>query len=227
MKEKILAQLKLKFAGVQTVLLGLIADKLSASVTEESAIEGAIANLEQLPVSITDFAKMLQTEGDRRATEAATTRENTLKEKFNLVAKQPGTPPANPPAAGESNDETSKAILELKAELEAMKQKDIFAGLRSKATEALKAKNVPEKFFGSILAVRELKSEEEVNSIVETVTTSWNDFQQELTDKGLGNIPKPAFGNPNQTGISAGVEEYVKSKTEAGTPASPLGGKQL
>jgi len=225
MKEKILAQLKTKYAGVQTSLLGLVADKLSATVTEDSAIEGALANLEQLPVSITDFAKMLQTEGDRRATEAATTRETSLKEKFNFTAKQAENPlPATPPA-NEGNDETAKAIQQLKAELDAMKQKEIFAGLKSKAAEALKTKKVPEKFFDSIIASKEFKTDEEVNGVVETIATNWTDFQQELVDKGLSGIPKPAFGNPNQSGISAGVEEYVKSKSE--TQALPLGGKTL
>jgi intracellular sulfur oxidation DsrE/DsrF family protein len=230
MKEKILAQLKAKFAGVPTVLLGLVAEKLSATVTEETAIEGAVADLEKSPISIQDYAKLLQTEGDRRATEAATTRENTLKEKFNLVAKTGNPDPGNPNPQPTPENETQVAILKLQKELELLKQKELSAAYRDKVVSALKEKGVNEKFFKNALTIAKFEKEEDISTFVDTVTASWTEFEQELTDQGLKAIPQPAFGNPTDTGISAAVNDYIQSKgtgKETNAGASPLGGKQL
>jgi hypothetical protein len=111
MKEKILAELVKKFPGLSKEFLGFWAEKMAVKTTEESAIEGAIGELEKLPIPLTDLAAAFQKEGDKRATEAATTRENSLKEKFDLVEKKAA--PAKP--AGEDNkpgDDTGYSKLE-------------------------------------------------------------------------------------------------------------------
>lgn len=221
MKEKILAQLKLKYAGVQNNLLGLVADKLSTTVTEESAIESAVADLEKLPISISDFAKMLQTEGDRRATEASTTRETTLREKFNLVEKTPNNPPAKDPPA---DDPTAKAIADMKKQLDELKAKETLQQMRNKAITALKTNNVPEKFFDQIITDKAFNTEEEVTGVVDTITNSYREFEQEMVDKGFGSHPKP-MGSPTKEGVSASVAQYIAQKSPEAT--NDLGGKKL
>lgn len=71
MYEKILAQLIAKHSGVPKVVLGLLAKKIEPKVTEESQIEGAINDFEtNSPVTVKDYADLLQSESDKRVTEA-------------------------------------------------------------------------------------------------------------------------------------------------------------
>lgn len=222
MKEKILAQLKAKYAGVQNVLLGLIADKLSATVTEESAIEQAIADLEKSPLSITDLGKLLQTEGDKRATEAATTRETTLKEKFNFVEKS-----ADPGKDKGKDDEnpTLKAIQEIKQELASLKNEKVHGTLRNQLIEALKGKNVPETFFKKIIESKEVNKEEEITPLVDDIFNSYKAFEQDMIDQGFSKVNKP-LGNPNKEGVSDMVATFVDMKNGT-NKQNDLGGKQL
>ena len=71
MYEKILAQLMAKNPGVSKVILGLIAKKIAEKVTEENQIEGAITEYESnSPVTIAEYADLLQKEGDKRVATA-------------------------------------------------------------------------------------------------------------------------------------------------------------
>lgn len=223
MKEKILAQLKAKFAGVQNVLLGLIADKMATIVTEESAIEQAVADLEKSPFSITEIGKLLQTEGDKRATEAATTRENTLKEKFNLVEKSADPGKDEPGKSG--SDATLKAIQELKQELTDLKNEKAHGTLRNQVIEALKAKAVPENFFKKIIESKQITKEEEINPLVDDVFNTYKAFEQDMVDQGFSKVQKP-LGNPNKEGVSDMVATFVSLK-DGTNKANDLGGKQL
>ena len=91
-KAKILAQLVKDYPGLSKHVLGLIADKLAAKVTDESEIEGAIAELENTPISIKDYADFLQKETDRRVAAAAASKKADEEE----TDDDEETPPANP-----------------------------------------------------------------------------------------------------------------------------------
>ena len=67
MKEKIQQLLRAKFSGTPTIVIDRVADHLSQTVTEESQLETAIAGVEPL---VTSFATILQSETDRRVTDA-------------------------------------------------------------------------------------------------------------------------------------------------------------
>lgn len=71
MYEKILAQLMAKNPGVSKAVLGLLATKMVAKVTEEGQIEGAITDFESNSLlSIADYATLLQKDGDKRVADA-------------------------------------------------------------------------------------------------------------------------------------------------------------
>src|SRR5690606_19840109 len=102
MYEKILAQLVAKNAGVSKVVLGLIAKKLAEKVTEEDQIEGAISEYEtNSPVSIKEYADLLQQEGDKRVSEAL---------KKQKTDPTPPTPPTPTPPKDDDPNDVSKIV---------------------------------------------------------------------------------------------------------------------
>lgn len=225
MKEKILAQLKLKFAGVQNVLLGLIADKLSGTVTEESAIDQAIADLGKSPISITDLGKLLQAEGDKRATEAATTRETTLKEKFNFVEKEKTKGDPDQKKGEPDENPTLQAIADLKKEIADMKNEKVRGTLRNQAIEALKGKSVPENYYKKIIEAKEFAKEDEITAFVDEIANSYKAFEQDLVDQGFSRVPKP-LGSINKEGVSESVTTFIEMKNGSENK-NDLGGKKL
>lgn len=220
MKEKILAQLKAKYAGVSLVLLGIYADKLVAKVTAEDQIQGAIDELESLPITIQEQNLFYQTEGDRRATEAASTRENKLKEQFNFVAKnQPPTPPT-PPVQG--NEE----IEALKKRLDAFERNEIRSKRLSSAIHLLEEKKIPKRYYSKILEKSELAAEEDVQKAVEEIETDFTAFKQSMIDEGVLSIERPVFGvGVNPDSVSPAMQKFIE--TTQSDQSNPLGAKTL
>lgn len=194
MREKILAKLQAKFAGLSTTMLGLLADKLAAKTTTEDQIQGNIDELDNLPIPITEFAAFLQREGDRRATEAQATRERTLRERYDLVEK--GTPPPTPPTPpapgnpADPNDgirqDLAKALKRLD-EIDKREQRQI---LQNDFIKKLSEKGIP-----TVLAKgRSIETAEQLDAVVAEVESDYNAVKQELTNKGLGQMPAPVGG---------------------------------
>jgi hypothetical protein len=219
MKEKILAQLKQKFTGVSTVLLGLYADSIAAKITTETEIEGAISELENLPISIPDQNKFYQTEGDRRAAEAAITREANLKQQFNFVDKS-GTPPT-PPANPKPTDE----ILSLKARLDEFEKNQKRAVYLQKAQSMLTEKNIPKSFYSKVLEKMEFENDETIEAAVNEINTDFTSFKQSMVDEGLLLIEKPMFGESTSTGVSPAMQKFIELQSADQT--NPLGAKKL
>lgn len=226
MKEKILAQLKLKYAGVSVTLLGLYADKISAKVTADDQIEGEINELEKLPISIEEQNKFYQTEGDRRASEAASTREANLKEKFNLVSKadSPPTPPNphEPPKPPKPSDELEL----LKKRLDTFERNEVRSKHVNRATNLLDEKKIPKSFYSKILGKTEFESNEQIESVVSEIESDFTTFKQSMIDEGMLSVKTPVFGSPNTTGVSPAMVKHIAEKGAEGQSNS-LGSKKL
>jgi hypothetical protein len=204
MREKILAKLKEKFSGLSSTLLGQIADKLATTVTEESAIEGAVGELDKLPISLTDYANLLQKEGDRRVTEA----EKKWKE-TNPGQTPPKTEPAktNPPA-----DEMPSWAKALADEVKTLRQEKAQSTFRSKVAEKLKGK-VPDKFYAKLPLP---EKEEDLDQFISDIESDWTEIKQGDNNAGLSGTPTPAggIGAPKSTNVDKDIEAWATAGSE-------------
>lgn len=210
MQELILAQLVTKNAGVSKVVLGLIAKKIAEKVTEESQIEGAIADFEEKSVvSVADYAALLQSETDRRVTEA-------LKK-----AKEPDTPPnpADPPKPAESTDvagliaaEVAKALAPIQALTGQIQNSTKINGVKAK----LKAKGIAEDWADDIVIGEDFDEE----ATVARLEKKWNDAKQAIinTEVGEGRFIKGSGGGGN-----ANFEQSVKDWNVQSAPSKENG----
>lgn len=225
MKEKILAELKKKYPGQSLRLLGLIADKLAKTVTEESAIEGAIAELEKLPVNISELGNILQKEADFRVTEAKKKWENEKKPKPNGKTdpdededededEEDGVPPAGKNKS-KKRDRTPAWAKSLMEEIKVLKTEKVQGTIKSRLNDTLKDE-VPESFY-SEWALPE--KEEDFEPFVEKVRKKHQEHTQELANKGWSLTTPPAGsssagGKVNEKAIVADITAWGARKKE-------------
>lgn len=215
MREKILAQLIAKHAGVSKTALGLIADKLAKKVTEESGIEQAITDFDNA-VSITEYAADLQREADKRVGEA----------KKEWDKKNP--PKKDPPKTEEGedppkNDDTPAWAKSLMDEVKQLKTEKVQGGMKTKATELLK--EVPAHFWnGRALP----EKEEDLQTFVDSISADYTAFTQHLVDKGLMTATPPGGGGEsggggkdlNEKAIDANIKAWADKSKPAETSSS-------
>jgi hypothetical protein len=211
MKEKIFAFLKTKLPGVPKSYLNGVADEYSKTISEESEIETVLTDG---VVSVLKFsAGQIQTEGDRRATEATSTAISTYEEKYGLkdgkepTPAPPGTP--KPPTETPENDVQAQVAAALKAALEPITEKltaietqKLQENLSVKAKARLTELKIPEKFVGKI----NVNSDEEVEAFVESEKERYDEFRQDMVDNGQYiETPKSPIAD-----IGKDVKDYQK-----------------
>lgn len=214
MREIILAKLRAKFAGLPAHLLGRIADSLAKTVTTEDQIEGKITELDNLPIPLTDYATMLQTEGDRRVTEAQT----------KWKKENPGQPLPNneDPNKDKNKDQSTdpnaalaEQLKQLSTQLQALQQKQVTETLTGKLKERLKDKKIPEVFISKYSVLKE----EDLDSIAAAVETDFTAMKQELANQGFATTTVPQGGpiiGAAPTAVDADIDAWA-SKGKAAT----------
>lgn len=199
MKEKILAQLVQKYAGVSKKFLGLWAERLTTKVTEENQIEGAVNELDNLPISITDLAAEWQKEGDARV--------NTAKQEWVKNPPKPDNPKPDPkpePKPEPPKDDTPEWAKALIEQNRALSEK--VAGIEKEKTQGTikqqlseKLKDLPANYWSK----RALPdAEDKIEAFVSEVQ---DDYKTDFLDKGL--ITQPASGGSNKSNGKATKEE--------------------
>lgn len=212
-KAKILAQLQAKYPGVAKAILELVADKLAQTVTEETAIEGAISELEKLPIGIKEYGDLLQREGDRRVTEA--------QKKFKSEKGEDPNPP-NPGADPKSEpDETKKLLLELKQELAEMKKKDTQQTLSEQLNKRLTEKKIPLQLGKG----RTIETADQLDTIEQEIEADYAAMKQELANQGFAETPKPGGGGSGGDASQKTVEADIKAWAAASQPKPAEAGK--
>lgn len=220
MKDKILNLLKSKYTGIHSSLLGLVADKLSVKVTKEEEIEGAISELDNMIIPVSEYAKLLQTEGDRRVSDAI----NKIKSNPQQSQNQPSNqqqPQTTEPAKTGSNGKKSRfselvtLIKQQNEQIEALKTSFVTRTLNEKVTSVLESKKIAKSFYEPILNGKTFNSAEEIDTTVQQIEESYNVLKQELVNQGLSASPKPfsAVEQPNNS-----VLNDIKSWSEANAP---------
>ncbi len=233
MKEKILALLLAAFAGVRKDGLNQLANALALQVTTDDEAQTVVGKLtaDQVNAFVNDWRK----EADAEITKSNKTYEDGLKKKYDFVEKKTeegGTPPAQPTGildAAAIQEIVTKAVTAATQPLQTK-----IATLEGSATNASRRdllvkelENVPESYKAKVLKDFDRMSFQDADSFNEYLNDTKTDvatFSQELADKGLAGQGKPMFGSVSQSGVSTGVESYIKAKTDEG---KTLGGKEV
>jgi len=216
MRNKILAELVKKFPGLSKTFLGLIADKMAPKVTEESGIDQAITDFDNA-VSIKDLATEFQKDGDRRVSDAKKewdkahpkkdkeeTEEETEEEETDKGKKGKTKKPSDEPPAW------AKALMQ---QVQTLAKDKTATSIQTKLADKLKDK-VPASYYAG-WALPE--KEEEFDDFVAKIETSYTEFTQELTNKGLLSTVPPAGGN-GEVKASGKEEADIKAWAEKNKP---------
>ena len=214
MKEKLLALLVAKFAGVSEAMLEGIATKKAGSVSDESQLQSIVDGI--------DFGQVLQSNLDSKITDsnkkAIQNYEATHKLKNGKPVENPNPDP-NP--GGDPNDIATIVANAIKTAVEPLQQKiDGFEKEKhqetyiSKAKVQLKGKNVPDSFWSKRNVV--IESDDQLETVVSEIETDWTTFRQEQIDAGVM-IDKPASSsgsNSDSQGLANEIEEGTKEIVE-------------
>lgn len=196
-KVQILAALKVKYPGMSNELLGLLADKLSAKITEEDKVQAGVDELDNLPIPVSEFAAFLQKESDRRVTEATKTHEKTLREKYDFKDKGGAGDPEKKP--GEGDDLQTKLFQQVTAlanKLEEMEKKEKRQGLQDSFIKKLTEKKIPVSFARG----RIIESEDQIDTMLAEAETEYTELKQSLINEELGEAKAPIGGTPGSKG---------------------------
>lgn len=234
MKEKILALLQTKFAGVRTDGLNQLATTMALTVTTEEEATQTVEKLtaEMVGQFITDWRKDI----DSEITKANKTHEENLKKKFNFVEKgahlkdpepEPNPNP-NPPALTSEAIAAivQKAIEPFASELNSIKTTKVIETRKQLLSKELET--LEEEFRDPFIKAFDrmtFTDEEDFNSHLENVKSDVAKLNQSLIDKGLsGNRPIMSFGKSNKEGVSEATQAFINSQT---TDADKLKGKEI
>jgi len=203
MREKILALLLAKFAGVRKDGLAQLAASMALTVTTEdeaNTVVGAIT-ADGINAFVTDWRKEVDAENSR----ATKTYEEGLRKKFDFVEKKEPNPnpvptPDDAPAWAKSIIESNRAMAARIENFEKAKTVEQLAGV---ARTKLKEKGIPESFVGTI----SIESEDKIDEFITANETRYTAFKQEQINSGNW-VDKPASGGSG--GAEKTVEEYAK-----------------
>lgn len=206
MKEKILAELKKKFPGLQTEFLGFIAGKLTAKVTEETQIEGAITELDTI-LPIKEQADFFQSESDRRVTAAKAKFEAENKKDDKKEDKKDDQPKGDPKVPEELKS-IFETIGSLKEKLDNMEKEKKTSGLTEKLKSKLAEKKIPLKFADR----RTIESEEQLEAVLAEVEADFEEVKQELANEGFrSSAPPRSTGGANKLASKEEADLVVNS----------------
>lgn len=233
MKEKILALLTARFAGVRKDGLARLAQALSLQAADETEAGALVEKLtaEKVNEFVTDYRKDV----DKEVSDSNKTYEGNLKKKFKFVEKEgddDSGKKSDPDKKTDPNDiaaivaaELAKAVAPLQQEIAAFRGKEV-TKTRLQTLES-KLKDVPETFKSQKLkdfGRMNFETDEAFNEYLTETEADITAFNQELANKGLAGHGKPAFGKQSNDGVSTATTEYIASKT---AKDNPLGGKEV
>ena len=225
MKEKVLAFLKGKLQGTSESYLNGVADFYAKTITEETEIE---TTLNDGVIGLLKLnAGILQTEGDRRATEATKTAVKNAFEKLGLDenGKPKVTPPANAPAPDSTEAILAKLLDErlnpLQEKLAGFEKEKTQSQLMGKLTSKLKEKGIPESFYkGRNLNI---ENEAEIETFAASIDSDYGVFRQELAESGVViNVPQNAQGNVAEGKFGSKIAELKNAGASDGAEGKKI-----
>ena len=240
MKEKILALLLAKFAGVRKDGLEQLAKSMALQVDKE---EEATALVEKLTSEkVNEFVKEWRSSVDKEVSDGTKTHEATLKKKYDFVEKKdPKEPGKEPKEPADPNDIATVVANAVKAAVEPL-QKEI-AGFKGEKLSETRQQQFEAKFgilpadntLATNFKAQRLKdfkrmnfeSDEAFAEYLSEVETDITAFNQELANSNLSGQSKPMFGKKDADGVSSPVKSYIASKKDESEQGKALGGKEV
>ena len=221
MKEKILALLQSKFAGVRKDGLNQLATIMALTVMTEEEATSAVDKLTEQSVGqfVTDWRKDV----DSEISKANKTYEDGLRKKYDFKEKGNPNPPTHPnpptpptelnadaiaaivqkaiePFASELNSIKTTKVVETRKQLLAKELEGLDEGFRTPYLNAFDRMN--------------FKDDEDFNTHLTNVKTEVAKIQQSLIDKGLSQQSKPMFGSGN---AKTDEDAFVQNMKEINT----------
>lgn len=229
MKEKILALLLAKFAGVRKDGLTQLATALSLQVTTDDEAATVVGKLtaDQVNSFVTDWRK----EADSEISKANKTYEDGLKKKYDFVEKKAEPEPGKDPGKvdGPIDSKAIQAIVAeaVKAVVAPLQQKiEAFeSGNTTQSRKALIEKELevsPAKFKEKILKDFErmkFDNDESFNSYLNETKEDVKALNQDLADQGLSAHGRPFRTAKTDSGkeVSSGVQDFIKTQAKDST----------
>lgn len=199
MKEKLLALLQTKFAGVRKDGLNQLATIMALTVTTDEEATSIVEKLTEQSVGqfVTDWRKDV----DSEISKANKTYEDGLKKKYDFKEKGIPNPPNPPTPPTELNADAiaaivQKAIEPFASELNSIKTNKVVETRKQLLTKELEV--LDEGFRTPYLNAFDrmnFKDDEDFNTHISNVKTEVAKIQQSLIDKGLSQQSKPMFGS--------------------------------
>jgi hypothetical protein len=214
MRDKILAELNKKYLGLSKKVLGLLADNLVKTVTEESQIEGAVAALDNLPITPKEYAEFVQKEGDARVTEAL------KKAKPEKEAGDNDDPPKDESNPADPNAKLMKMITDLSNKVDGFQKEKVQTTLSQKLQAALTEKKIPLQLAKG----RVIEKEEDLETALADIEADWTTIKQENANAGFSSTSTPVGGGVNTVkpdAAAADIKSWAdKGKAQAVTATS-------
>lgn len=236
MKEKILALLIAKFAGVRKDGLTQLAAALSLqfNTDDEAATFVGKITAEQVNTFVTDWRK----EADSEISKANKTYEDGLKKKFDFVEKKAESDPEKMEQVKIDGPFDAKAIQSIVAEavkaVVAPLQQKIEAFESGNTTQSRKAflekelSDSPLKFKEKVLKDFErmkFDNEDNFNAYLNETKEDVKALNQDLADQGLSAHGRPFRSSRQDDGkeVSSGVQDFIKTQAKE----APAKGKDV
>lgn len=204
MKEKLLQLLATKFSGVDNVILQRIAEKKSEGIENDEQLNTVVDGI--------DFAYILQSEADRRVTDATRTAISNYEKKYGLKEGKPVNPqepkkPDTPPAPPEGEN---KEIVKLREQISEMA--NLMSGLTKQVTVSQKVADakamftkaqLPEKWFSRV----DVTSETPVEDQIKALNDEYAELKQSVIDEQIrSGVVVPEISG----GADKSVDDYKK-----------------
>lgn len=220
MKEKLLVALKTKYKtfGFGDKAFDGVADYLSKTVTEESAIETAISGVEGL---LKAFQGDIDTVRNEKSGLQKQLDELKAKGTENKDDPTKQDPPKDVPEWQKAIEGLTATVQTLASTVGAQQAEKTHATLSQKLTSILSEKKVPEWYSSDILDGRTFKDEAEVDTWAEKIGTKWGERNQELANNGFKETVPPSSGSENVKEseviagmINTGTKEIVEQQKQ-------------
>lgn len=230
MKDKILAHLKTRLTGVADNYLSGIAEHYAKTVTDESQIATTLTD------GVIDLLKLnaafLQTEGDRRATEAADTALKNYRKKHGL--DENGKPietgkttkkdvdPEEPSWFKSYREAKDAELAEVKSKLENQEKEKARMTLTEKVKSHEKLKGIPASFLNGRNLIPE--SEDKLDQLAASIEADYTAFKQEMAEQGVHISVPPAGGSGIKEGAALGkmIAEKKNTNTSDGVKGKAI-----
>lgn len=209
MKVKISEALKKEYKnlGLSASVFDGVAEFLTQTITEESAIDEGVKNQH-----VVSLLKAMQGDGDKLRQELS----KTKKELEGLkVDKQGKEDPTQPTQVDGALGKVLEALNSIGDRLGKLEQEKTHNSLEEALRSALKGKNVPDEIASVFLVGRTLKGDENIEELAEMLTKQYQEMSNDIADKRFdGSTPPHAGGGKPKTEMQIMLDSVEKSNKE-------------